>query len=887
MILPKKDSFRVCWTAALTVLLIAVPALAGAMEDKLNRFTLSNGLRVLVIEEHERKVAAIQIWVTVGSADEEEHERGISHLIEHMAFKGTNTRGVGRIASEVEALGGDVNAYTSWDETVFHITIPSQAVDKGLDILVDAVFNPVIDPEELAREKQVVLEEILERDERPDRKSSELLFRTAYIMSPYGFPVIGNKECVSKITREDILAFRMKWYVPDNMFLLIVGDVDAAKIRDEIERLTAGIERVAFFRPPRPVEPYQREIRSALVRDENAREARLHIAFHIPAIRDADVNALDLAGDILGARDTSRLVRVLKKEKRLVNEISAVSLTPKHSGLFVVSATLVSANLEAATRAIMEELEALGRTPPSNGELSRAKTAIESEHLYARETVDGIARSMGSFEADLGDALYEMKYLKLNSAVTPDEISHVVRRYLAPPHVTITALIPKTDAPELGIESLREIVRSFDAAKEEGAAVEAAEGVFVRTLANGIRVVLAPDDANPLVSFRLACLGGKRFETRETQGIMNFVAEMLTKGAGRMDEVEIGRKIEDMGGRLHGFSGYDSFGLAISFFSRHISDGLRLLFEVYSSPTFPEDKMDRERNLIINRIRTEPDRPASFAVTKLHEVLFTQHPYGFDTLGTVETVSGLTAGDLRETYAAFAVPSNTVICGVGEMDPRRTMAIIAELFGKQEPRRMESVVVPPAEPLEGIREKTIRIPRAKCHLLVGFRGTTLTDEHRYALAVLKNVLAGQGGRLFLQLRDRESLAYIVTPFSRTGLDPGTLAFYIACDTPKVDQAVESLFREITRIRETPVSDEELRRSINNLIGNHRISLQSSWSRAENTALNTLYDLGYDYDSVYLKKISEVTADQVLQAAARFLDPDRHVIVKILPEKPNR
>jgi zinc protease len=218
------------------------------------------------------------------------------------------------------------------------------------------------------------------------------------------------------------------------------------------------------------------------------------------------------------------------------------------------------------------------------------------------------------------------------------------------------------------------------------------------------------------------------------------------------------------------------------------------------------------------------------------------------------------------------------------MDAEKAMERIADILGTIPAKNLDAPIIPKEDPLKKVREKVVRIPRAKAHLMIGFRGTTLFDRDRYPLEVLNNVLAGQGGRLFLELRDKESIGYVVASFERSRLDPGMFAFYVACDTSKVDQAVQSLFREIERVRSTPVTAEELERSKNNLIGTHQINLQSSWSRAENTALNTLYGLGYDYDAKHVKKISEVTADRVLEAARTFLDPERCVIVKILPEE---
>ncbi len=850
----------------------------------MRRFFLPNGLEVLVKEDHARKVAALQLWVKVGSADETDSERGISHLIEHMAFKGTERRGLGQIAAEIEGLGGDVNAYTSWDETVFHVTVPAQATTQGLDILLDAVLRPTLDPDELQKEKQVVLEEILEGEERPERKASKLLFKTAYTASPYKYPIIGYRETVEKFTREDILNFRKKWYVPENMFLVIVGDVDSTKVVKDVEAMTKDLKPTGFFRPPRPSEPAQKAIRSAFERDKNSRETRLNIAFHIPSIEGNDVNALDLAADILGARDSSRLVRLLKKEKGLVNSISSYALTPKEPGLMLISATLDSKNIDAVTKGVMDELTKLAKEPPSEEELERAKVYIESQHVYARETVQGIARSIGNYHADLGDGNYEDKYLRLNRAVTPPQISEVVAKYLFPPNLTLTALIPESDHP-INEEQVLATASSYATRSTVSYEKTKTNGnVILKTLPNGIRIVASPDASNPVVSVRIVHLGGKRFETKETEGIMNFISQMLNKGAGTLSEFEIARRIEDMGGRLTGFSGYDSFGISASFFSRYTDPGLELLALIHKQCSFPSAETERERALIINRIRTAPDRPVPYALTILGRTLFKDHPYGFDKEGTLSTVASFTREDLFNTYKRYAVPSNTVISVVGDFHVENTLRKIEELFGSIEDQKLIFPTVPTEPPITKERQEVVKIPRAKAHITIGFLATTFSDPDRYPLEVLSNILSGQGGRLFLELRDKQSLAYSVASFVRPGLDPGMFAFYIACDVPKVQRAVQGLFDQIQKIRSEVVSPNELDHSINNLVGNHLISLQSSWARAENTALNTLYGLGHDYDTEYLAKIKSVKAQDVLRVAKKYLDPSKCAIAKILPDE---
>ncbi len=875
---------RVIFPACLLAMVLCTPAASIAASAGLTRFTLPNGLEVIIQEDHARKAAAIQFWVMVGSTDEVDGERGISHLIEHMAFKGTQRRGVGKIAEEVAALGGSTNAYTSWDRTVFHLTVPSDAVLQGLDILADAVLNPAIDPDELKKEKQVVLEEILEQEDRPSSKAWELLFKTAYTRSPYRYPIIGFKDQVERLTRDDILAFRKKWYLPQNMFLLIVGDVDPVKLRPEIERMTAGLKPSVFIRPEKPTEPVQQSVRSALIRDPKAKETRLLMAFHIPSAKGADINALDITASILGRRKSSRLVRVLQKEKRLVNSIETNALTRRDLGLFLIVATLKGKNLEAATKEIMEELNRLRKEPPTADELQRAKIDIESDFVYGRETVEGTARSVGYFQADFGDVALEENYLLANKAVTQDRVSEVATKYLVPSNATVAVLLPEKEAPDFGINRLAAIIESYSPVASKAAAKKASAETTKRELPNGIQVVLKPDRSNPVISVKVACLGGKRFETVQTQGIMNFIRKTLAKGTGTLSEKQINKAIEDMGGTVFGFSGYDTFGIDARFFSRYLEDGLKLLADIYANPSFPEDVIERERKLIINDIESDPDRPMPFAFKKLAEVLFVKHPYGFDQKGTPDTVSRFTGKDLSETYKRFAVTSNTVITLVGDFDPDKAFAVIARLFGKIPAGTLVPPEVPREEPLTEVREKTIKMPREKAYILIGFRGTSIKDQDRYPLVVLSNVLSGMGGRLFRELRDKESLAYAVASIFRPHVDPGTFLFYIACDPSKADRAMKGLLREINRIRETEVTPDELNRSTKSVVGNYWIDLQSSSAQAESIALNTLYGLGPHYNPEYVEKISAVTAQQVLNVARKYLDPKRCAILKIIPEE---
>ena len=280
--------------------------------------------------------------------------------------------------------------------------------------------------------------------------------------------------------------------------------------------------------------------------------------------------------------------------------------------------------------------------------------------------------------------------------------------------MTLTVLLPDNEAKDFRIEELEKIVSGFaPTAKAISTGETASKETVFKELSNGIKVVLVPDNSNPVISFRIACLGGKRFEDKEDQGIMNFISRMFDKGAAGMSDVEIARKVDNMGGSLNGFSGNDSFGFYASFFSRHSHDGLELLSKLYADPTFPQDKVDRERQLIIAAIKSEPDEPTQYVVNILNKTLFPDFPYGFDKLGTPATITGCSVDDLRRTYQRFAVPSNTVITAVGKMDPQKLFEKVEQLFGAIPPKVLEMPEIPAERPLDKVRQELVHIPEPK------------------------------------------------------------------------------------------------------------------------------------------------------------------------------
>ncbi|NNG46938.1 MAG: insulinase family protein, partial [Deltaproteobacteria bacterium] len=351
----------------------------------IEKFTLGNGLTVVIRENHSSPVVAVQVWVKAGSVTEPEDRAGMSHILEHMAFKGTKRRGPGQIAREVEALGGQINAYTSFDQTVYLITISGRFLENALDILADTIGNSVFDADELAREKEVVLEELRMNEDNPGRMNSKALFREAYRTHPYGRPVIGYDETIRKTTRDDLVAYFSRFYYPGNMVLVIAGDVDPGKARPLIEKAFLPLKTHAVPPAGAPAEPPQEKTR-VKIQERNAKRAYLDIGFHGPSMRDGDVFSFDLLSMILGSGQTSRLYHEVKDTRGLVDSVTAYAYTPKDEGVLIVSATGAADKAKEALQEILLQTFRLAAEPPKGQELVRAKTSIESDFVYSLES---------------------------------------------------------------------------------------------------------------------------------------------------------------------------------------------------------------------------------------------------------------------------------------------------------------------------------------------------------------------------------------------------------------------------------------------------------------------------------------------------------------------
>jgi len=842
---------------------------------------MENGMRVILQENRFSPVVSLQVWVNVGSADERDEEAGMCHFIEHMIFKGTQKRKVREMAKEIESLGGYINAYTSYDQTVFYITIASRYAPIALDILSDAIQNSTFDLQEMEREREVILEEIRMGEDDPDRRLFKQTMATLFQTHPYRRPIIGYEKTVRSITRDQMVSFFKRWYVSNRIVFVATGDFDLREMEELVREAFRGFRFRNEETPKRAREPALESVR-VRVSSGNFRETYLQLVFPATSILDEDTPALDALSHILGGGEASHLVQKVKLEKGLVHSISASSYTPKDPGGFFIEATLAPEKVEEALGAILDEINRLGSEGVSPEELHRIKVNIESGLIYDRQTVQGLARKIGYYEAIAGGLEFEKEYLRRIHLLQGEDLRRVLKKYLDPSRMVISLLVPHEKEEVFKNLRLKEMAEK----RRWGPLERRKEGSRIHriVLDNGIRILVKENPHLPIVTLQASFLGGVRFEDEETNGINKFMATLITKGTSRQTSLEIAKKVERMAGSLSGFSGYNSFGLTFTFLSHHFEEAISLFAEILKDPSFNKEEMEKRRPLILASIRQQEDDLSRMVFKLFRNSLYEKHPYRMDPLGTEESIQKITQENLKEYYQKIVFPENMVLTIVGDVNLSQVLSYVKNEFGGIPKKGVALPKIPTDSFPKEVKKREVFKKKEQAHFVLGFPGLSFKDKDRYALEVLDAALSGQGGRLFFELRDRESLAYALGFTASPNLDPGYIAVYMGTHPDKLNRAIEAVLRELRKVKDEGLTEEEIERAKRYLIGNFEIGLQTNGAQANLISLDELYGIGFDHYEHYAKEIQKVKKEEVDRVAQKYFRLDAYTLAIIRPHE---
>jgi zinc protease len=840
--------------------------------SKVKEKRLQNGLTVLFYPYKREDVVTVKLCVKVGSSYEKESEAGITHLIEHMIFKGTETKKPEDIVGVIEALGGYMNAFTSHDYTCYYVAGPSAVIEKALDILSDVVFHPYFDPLELEREKEVVIEEMKMRLDNPFVVLFENLMKASYKKYPYRRPIIGYENTVKSFKREDLLNFLNHFYTPKNMTLIVVGNLEEKKLFSLINKYFSSLPKRKLKKVPFPKEPYTEKPYLTWI-ERPVKEG--YFAFTLPgaSFKDEDAPYLDLLSEILGGGESSRLYKRLKRDLNLVKSIATSSFTPYGPGLFEIYGTADPQNFKEIIKETLLELEKIKLSGISSEELNKAKTQILSDFIFSSETSEGLSSTLSNFQLVRGSYKDVLWYQKKIETATIEDLIRVSKKYFNPQKLVVSFLSEKKLFKEVDLQNL---IKSFDP--------KPSPKIF--TLDNNLKVILYPQNDIPSVGITLAFPGGLRYENKEINGLFQALTLLWTRGTKKYTAEELAEKLESIGTTIKSFTGRNTFGLKMLSLSSKLDESLEYFKEVLLYPSFEERECEKAKPELFSLLLRQQDQPVSLAVNEFIKLLFPDHPYGLNSAGSLEFYQKFTCEDLKTLYKKFVRPEKGVLVITGNFELTSVKEKIKNLFKDWESETQDTTLEEPEptfpkNPFTRVEKETFQT-----QILLGFQTPGLNAKEKVALEVLNSALSGQNGRLFRILRDEKSLAYVVTSFLIFYPKKSAFVLYMGCSPEKEKSAISGFWEILEEIKTKGLLPEEIERAKNRLIGNQKLDLQSNLSISEEIAVNEVLGLGWNYSFLYENLVKSVTDEDIKNLIETFFKRENAVLF-ILGKNENR
>jgi len=871
------------------------------MVDKQNvkKVVWGNKMTVLIKEVHSAPVIAINTLVKVGYFDEPDSLTGISHLLEHMFFKGTKKRKVGQLRDETRSLGGYLNGATIYEYTHYYTVLPQRFAQKGLELQSDALLNSVIDSVELEKEKNVVIQEIKRKLDNPDVLAWEKLMELAFENHLIRRWRMGTEKQIESFSRKDLENHYLGFYRPDNIILCIAGDIKTDEILKEVKDYYGDFKKETIEKKPIPQEPEQKEFKYAQLKGDIT-QTYLKIGFHAPGKLDQDFFALDVLSHILGHGRSSRLSQVLKEKEKLVSSIKSEAFGLKDMGVFTIEAELEAEKLLPAETHIFREIERLKVSDVSDIELTKAKNVMKFSYLSSIETAIGYAENLAFFES-YGDFRLAEKYLENVEKVTKADIKKVASKYLTlegaslleyRPNRSFDERITVTIIKDAIKEGLKEKVEEM---KEEKLVPIKSDGKKAtissrekdakkEKLSYGPTLVTKENHSLPLVSLGIYFKGGRIDESSDNCGITQLTLRTSLKGTQSKTAFQISNLIEMLGGSIDLEANADYFGYEVKVLSDNLTKTLDIVSDVIKNPVFDEEELEKEKNILLAEIQKNKDSMTDYPIDLFYQAIFPYHPYGLNSLGEPKALNRLTRKEVVDWYNRFFVANNILIAVVGDFNSEKLKEGLNKNFSD-----FKNGEIPTPERIEvkkGERESTLVEDRAKAQTAqaMGFVTCPYQDRDLYPLKVLQAIASGGGGRFFNELREKKSLAYTVYGVNDSWGKAGVFYAYIATSPEKEDEAKKGLLNEFSKFKIDLVNDGELETAKRYITGMYQILLETNSALVKQYAKAELLGKGIQEVEEYPKKINQVTKEQIRDVAIKYFN-EKNLAVGVIRGKP--
>jgi zinc protease len=874
------------WFIVLAVAGLAAAASAADDVPQLDfeKYTLPNGLDVILHEDHTVPMVSVNVWYHVGSKNEKPGRTGFAHLFEHMMFQGSANHDSDYFLP-LQKVGGQVNGSTNTDRTNYWQNVPADQLELALWLESDRMDGllAAMTQEKLDNQRDVVKNEKRQGENRPYAKSRDLMLELLFPAGhPYSHSVIGSMDDLSAASIEDVSEFFRLYYAPNNASLCVAGDIDPAVVRPLIEKYFGTIE------PGRPVDRIERwrpqlEGERRALAEDAVELPRLYMAWHTPGWYEPGDAEFDLLGDILSRGKNSRLYKSLVYEQQIAQDVDASQSSREMGGTFTIEVTAAPGHdLAEVEAAVDAELVRLLNKGVGDDELKPALIRYEASFVRALQRVGGFggkADRLNRYNVLAGDPGYLAADLGRYRAATARGISAYARKFLDPGRRAVLHIVPQGSLAAADVAVDRSVMPGGS-----GAVEFTPPAVQTATLANGLEVYLVEKHDLPLVDVRLNILSGWSADPADKPGTASLTADMLDEGAGRLDALEVAARAEALGARLSTRSSFDGSSASLDILRANLEDGLDLLADVVMRPNFPPAEFERIRKARLGRLRQEAVTPRLQATKELQLRIFgAGSPYAqpYTGTGTAEGLARLTPDDLAAFHEAWYRPNNAAAIVVGDMTLDEAVAALERAFGQWKPAETPTITVPDPRPDTSARIVVIDRPGApQSTIMGGYASLTRSDDDYDAFETLNTAFGGQfSSRINMNLREDKGYTY-GTRSQVVGLrDAGMFLLSAPVQTEVTGPAMAELLRELAEIRGArPLTDEEIADTRSRRIQGFPQQFETIGAVAGELEDMVRNDLPVDTWQGFRGRIESCGAAELAAAARAHLDPDRMVWV---------
>jgi zinc protease len=886
-----------------TAPVIVRPASPALPTIKYEKYTLSNGLEVILSEDHRLPLVSTDLWYHVGPANELPGRTGFAHLFEHMMFEGSkHVPGNAHIRFLEGAGASDLNGTTDFDRTDYFETLPANQLELALWLESDRMgyLPDKLDQASLTNQQDVVRNERRQSIENSPYGIVEegvfhLLFPKGH---PYYADVMGSHADVQAAKLEDVRNFFKLYYAPNNASLAIVGDIDPAQVKQLVDKYFAPLKRGAPVPKITAVTPPITAERRAVIHDD-VELPRVYMAWITsPIFKPGDADA-DLTSEILGVGKSSRLYKKLVYEKQIALDVSASQQSLMLGSVFEIVVTARPGHTaDEMEKAVDDELAEFRKTGPTTVELERARNGTETGMIEGLERLGGfggVADRLNEYNHYLGNPGYFPQDVHRYDAATTASIRAFAENQLKPTARVVVYGIPgKPDlGPDVPTPENQQKGQSTggesvnpDAAWRENPPKAGPERPLklpepdVFKLFNGLSVYYHYRPELPVVSADLVFNTGSGANPGDKPGLASFTANMLQQGTEKRNATQIADEAALLGTNLSSGASMDSSTVGASSLSKNFSAVLDLISDVVLHPTFPPDEVDRRRASRVAAFTDERSDPETIVSRTSVSALFgPKSPYGYDNEGTEPSIKAITRDDMMNFWKTNYVPNNAALVVTGSIPASDLKSLIEAKLGSW---KSGEIQVPPAGAAETTKAKVILVDRPGAQqtmVRLVQRGVRRSTPDYVALEVMNSELGGVfSSRINLNLREEHGYTYGATSFF---IFRRSMGYFVAGGGIRTDvtaPAVTEIQKEIQRMIDAPMKPDELNLAKDSQARSLPGMFETSGGEAGALAEIYMYNLPRDYFSNLPGQLNAVTAEQAQAVAKKYLHPDEMILV---------